>query len=173
MTVASSLPRFVLLSVLALTACGRDASLSVEGRALLMVPGEAETGFDFPERVRLAEEGEAAPADAIAGSCTFGETSSGDPVLRVSLEVPPMAMLEGIAMRRFSLRLPLEGAERSEAELTLTLAEGGVSAGPSDECVLELVEVRGGEASVMVDCGVMTSRGPGDVDAELRFAGCR
>lgn len=179
MTAASTFPRTVPLLGLALLlslgsgACARDDSLSVEGSALLQVPGEAETGFDFPERVRLAEEGVAAPADAIAGSCTLGETAAGDPVLRVSLEVPPGTALEGVAMERFSLRLPLEGAERSDAELTLTLAEGGASARSAEGCALRVLYARDGEAGVTVDCAILTPRGVGDVDAELFFAGCR
>lgn len=162
----------VLCVAMAFAGCADDAELSVDGSALLTVPGEAVTGFEFAERIRLAEALEVAPAGAVAGTCEV-QGEADERALFVALEVPPGTALEGIAMRRFALRVPLVAESASPAELQLTLAEETVTAATSEDCAIGLVYQTGSEAGVTVDCAVETSRGVGDVDAELFYSGCR
>lgn len=166
--------RRLLPTILALSAvaCADDdpGYLRVRGAAVAVLPDGTETGFDFPNDVRLDDDRIARADGRIAGHCTIGTGGEGEhDVLHVGIR---RTGADGdLGLRRLEIRMddPMRGEVRAQ------LGNDSYEGSSEGECMLSrpYVERQDGLAAVVADCVVAGGDGrTAQLAVDLQFVGC-
>lgn len=172
--------RLLLLGALAAVAptlaagCANDDEgyLRAQGAAVAVLPDGTETGFDFPNDVRLDDD-RIAPADGrLAGHCTIGRGGEGEhDVLDVAIVRTGEPAEDDLGIRSLTVHLD----DPATGSLTAELAGATFSAESGATCSVSrpYVETRDGLAAVMADCTVADPDGrTAQLIVDLQFVGC-
>lgn len=163
-----------MILLVALTACADEdpGYLRVQGVAVVVLEDGTETGFDFPNDVRLDDD-RIAPADGrIAGHCTIGTGGEGEhDVLHVGITRTVADAESELGLRGLVIRMddPLSGEVQAE------LGHASLSGSSEAECTLSrpYVERQDGLAAVVADCMLAGPEGESaQLAVDLQFVGC-
>lgn len=165
------------LGVLGLLAgCGGETGLTVRGSAEVDT-GDAQTGFQFPEEVRI-DEVEASAEGRVTGLCEMrqmrGEADDED-VWGVVVEIHRGGTVDDLGLTSLTVMQRTDAAAeegRVEAELGATLYTS--DAGGACSVEVDYAVRDSGMVGLIGTCEVQDPDGnPADVDLELHLVGCR